>query len=93
MINDLQETHHQSFSVKLRLSCRWCDLLVGAPFYFQRQQEAGGAVYVYMNEGGRFEQQPSLLLTGPLASGLGMALVAAGDLDQDGFQGEDAIGG
>ncbi|XP_068458034.1 integrin alpha-3-like isoform X2 [Clinocottus analis] len=64
----------------------WNDLLVGAPFYFQRQPEAGGAVYVYMNAGGRFDSRPSAVLTGPIGSAFGMAVAAAGDLDQDGFQ-------
>ncbi|XP_042361243.1 integrin alpha-3-like isoform X2 [Plectropomus leopardus] len=64
----------------------WSDLLVGAPFYFHRQQEAGGAVYVYMNVGGRFDSAPSVVLRGPAGSAFGMAVTAAGDLNQDGFQ-------
>uniref|UniRef100_A0A8D0CS87 Integrin alpha-2 domain-containing protein n=1 Tax=Sander lucioperca TaxID=283035 RepID=A0A8D0CS87_SANLU len=68
----------------------WNDLLVGAPFYFHRQQEAGGAVYVYMNAGGRFDSRASAVLRGPAGSAFGMAVTAAGDLNQDGFQGEDA---
>uniref|UniRef100_UPI0037E8BF5E integrin alpha-3-like isoform X2 n=1 Tax=Semicossyphus pulcher TaxID=241346 RepID=UPI0037E8BF5E len=64
----------------------WNDLLVGAPFYFDRQQEAGGAVYVYMNAGGRFDSGPSQVLRGPAGSAFGMAVCAAGDLNQDGFQ-------
>ncbi|KAK7938835.1 hypothetical protein WMY93_002161 [Mugilogobius chulae] len=64
----------------------WNDLLVGAPFFFQRQQEVGGAVYVYLNTGGRFDSRPTLVLKGPQSSAFGMALCAAGDLDQDGFQ-------
>ncbi|XP_029282527.1 integrin alpha-3-like isoform X2 [Cottoperca gobio] len=64
----------------------WGDLLVGAPFYFQRQQEVGGAVYVYMNAGGRFDSVPSVVLRGAAGSAFGMAVTAAGDLDQDGFQ-------
>ncbi|XP_027132037.1 integrin alpha-3 isoform X2 [Larimichthys crocea] len=64
----------------------WNDLLVGAPFYFHRQQEAGGAVYVYMNKGGLFDSQPSVVLRGPAGSAFGMSVTAAGDLNQDGFQ-------
>ncbi|XP_044037792.1 integrin alpha-3-like isoform X2 [Siniperca chuatsi] len=64
----------------------WNDLLVGAPFYFHRQQEAGGAVYVYMNAGGRFDSRPSVVLRGPAGSAFGMSVTAAGDLNQDGFQ-------
>ncbi|XP_069572345.1 integrin alpha-3-like isoform X2 [Brachyistius frenatus] len=64
----------------------WNDLLVGAPFFFHRQQEVGGAVYVYMNAGGRFDSRPSVVLLGPAGSAFGMAVTAAGDLNQDGFQ-------
>lgn len=64
----------------------WNDLLVGAPFYFSRQEEVGGAVYVYMNGGGRFQSEPSMVLTGQAGSAFGMAVAAAGDLNQDGFQ-------
>ncbi|XP_076739643.1 integrin alpha-3 [Maylandia zebra] len=69
----------------------WNDLLVGAPFYFHRQTEVGGAVYVYVNVGGRFNSEPSVVLKGPAGSAFGMAVAAAGDLNQDGFQ-DFAIG-
>ncbi|NWT76977.1 ITA3 protein, partial [Prunella himalayana] len=64
----------------------WQDLVVGAPYYFERKQEVGGAVFVYMNEAGGFQQLPSLLLTGPSYSGFGFALASIGDINQDGFQ-------
>nr|XP_057904364.1 integrin alpha-3-like [Doryrhamphus excisus] len=64
----------------------WRDLLVGAPFYFQRQHEEGGAVYLYKNAGGRFDSRPTVVLKGPAGSAFGMSLAAAGDLNQDGFQ-------
>ncbi|KAF6734965.1 Integrin alpha-3 [Oryzias melastigma] len=64
----------------------WNDLLVGAPFYFNRQKGEGGAVYIYMNTGGRFETTPTTVLTGPPGSAFGIAVAAAGDLNQDGFQ-------
>lgn len=72
----------------MTFSCRWDDLLVGAPFYFHRQEEVGGAVYVYMNAGGWFDSGPSVVLRGPAGSAFGMSVTAAGDLNQDGFQGE-----
>ncbi|NXP57967.1 ITA3 protein, partial [Chloropsis cyanopogon] len=65
---------------------RWQDLVVGAPYYFERKQEVGGAVLVYMNEAGGFQQLPSLVLTGPSQSGFGFALASLGDINQDGFQ-------
>ncbi|XP_032566959.1 integrin alpha-3 [Chiroxiphia lanceolata] len=64
----------------------WQDLVVGAPYYFERKQEVGGAVYVYMNEVGGFQLHPSLVLTGPSYSGFGFALASIGDVNQDGFQ-------
>ncbi|NWW16955.1 ITA3 protein, partial [Falcunculus frontatus] len=64
----------------------WQDLVVGAPYYFERKQEVGGAVFVYMNEAGGFQQLHSLVLTGPSYSGFGFALASIGDINQDGFQ-------
>ncbi|XP_031947548.1 LOW QUALITY PROTEIN: integrin alpha-3 [Corvus moneduloides] len=64
----------------------WQDLVVGAPYYFERKQEVGGAVFVYMNEAGGFQQLHSLILTGPSYSGFGFALASIGDVNQDGFQ-------
>lgn len=61
---------------------------MGAPYYFQRKQEVGGAVYVYMNEVGGFQPHPNLVLTGPSYSGFGFAVASIGDINQDGFQGE-----
>nr|XP_021136668.1 integrin alpha-3 [Columba livia] len=53
---------------------------------FERKQEVGGAVYVYMNEVGGFQPHPSLVLTGPSSSGFGFAVASIGDINQDGFQ-------
>ncbi|KFO62834.1 Integrin alpha-3, partial [Corvus brachyrhynchos] len=60
----------------------WQDLVVGAPYYFERKQEVGGAVFVYMNEAGGFQQLHSLILTGPSYSGFGFALASIGDVNQ-----------
>lgn len=67
--------------------CRWKELIIGAPFYFNRRQEEGGAVYVFMNENGSFKPKTDLMFTGPSDSGFGMAVSSIGDLNQDGFQG------
>uniref|UniRef100_A0A8C5A8M3 Integrin, alpha 3b n=1 Tax=Gadus morhua TaxID=8049 RepID=A0A8C5A8M3_GADMO len=64
----------------------WKDLIVGAPYYFDRSKDHGGAVYVYMNENGSFRKEPSMVLKGPVSSAFGFALAAIGDVDQDGFQ-------
>uniref|UniRef100_A0A8C0GAM3 Integrin subunit alpha 3 n=1 Tax=Chelonoidis abingdonii TaxID=106734 RepID=A0A8C0GAM3_CHEAB len=64
----------------------WQDLVIGAPYYFERKQEVGGAVYVYMNEAGSFQNRPSLVLKGPSNSAFGFAVASIGDVNQDGFQ-------
>ncbi|MGH0152529.1 UNVERIFIED_CONTAM: hypothetical protein FKN15_045692 [Acipenser sinensis] len=69
----------------------WKDLLVGAPFYFDRKEEEGGAVYVFMNEGGVFQNTPTLVLKGVSGSGFGFAIASVGDINQDGFE-DIAIG-
>ncbi|KAK1160323.1 integrin alpha-3-like isoform X1 [Acipenser oxyrinchus oxyrinchus] len=69
----------------------WKDLLVGAPFYFDRKKEEGGAVYVFMNEGGVFQNTSSLVLKGVSGSGFGFAVASVGDVNQDGFE-DIAIG-
>uniref|UniRef100_A0A671U4X8 Integrin, alpha 3b n=1 Tax=Sparus aurata TaxID=8175 RepID=A0A671U4X8_SPAAU len=64
----------------------WNDLIVGAPFYFDRMKDQGGAVYVFMNENGSFQKTATVVLKGPSASGFGLAVAAIGDINQDGFQ-------
>ncbi|XP_051573114.1 integrin alpha-3-like [Myxocyprinus asiaticus] len=64
----------------------WKDLIVGAPFYFDRKNEKGGAVYIYMNQNGSFRDKADVILTGLKDSAFGMAVVAIGDVNQDGFQ-------
>ncbi|XP_035168928.1 integrin alpha-3, partial [Oxyura jamaicensis] len=71
----------------------WQDLVVGAPYYFQRMEEEGGAVYVYMNEVGGFQPNASQMLTGPSYSAFGFAIASIGDINQDGFQGEIPLRG
>ncbi|KAL0197446.1 hypothetical protein M9458_005986, partial [Cirrhinus mrigala] len=64
----------------------WKDLIVGAPYYFDRKKDEGGAVYVYMNQNGSFRPNADVILTGRKDSAFGMAVVAIGDINQDGFQ-------
>ncbi|KAM3592384.1 uncharacterized protein V6R79_017677 [Siganus canaliculatus] len=64
----------------------WNDLIVGAPFYFDRVKDEGGAVYIFMNENGSFQKTPSMVLKGPAASAFGFAVAPIGDVNQDGFQ-------
>uniref|UniRef100_A0A8C6RID0 Integrin alpha-7 n=1 Tax=Nannospalax galili TaxID=1026970 RepID=A0A8C6RID0_NANGA len=63
----------------------WPDLIVGAPYFFERQEELGGAVYVYMNKGGQWADVSPLRLCGSPDSMFGISLAVLGDLNQDGF--------
>nr|CBN81252.1 Integrin alpha-3 [Dicentrarchus labrax] len=64
----------------------WNDLIVGAPFYFDRMNDKGGAVYIFMNENGSFQKTASVVLKGKTDSAFGFAVAAIGDINQDGFQ-------
>ncbi|XP_051026330.1 integrin alpha-7 isoform X3 [Acomys russatus] len=63
----------------------WQDLIVGAPYFFERQEELGGAVYVYMNQAGRWDDISPLRLFGSPDSMFGISVAVLGDLNQDGF--------
>lgn len=69
------------------------DLVVGAPHFFERKEEIGGAAYVYINPAGRWDSATPLRLNGTRGSMFGIALSTAGDLNQDGFEGEGLWGG
>ncbi|KAI3365602.1 hypothetical protein L3Q82_010686 [Scortum barcoo] len=64
----------------------WNDLIVGAPFYFDRMKDEGGAVYIFMNENGSFQKTAGMVLKGPTGSAFGFAVAPIGDVNQDGFQ-------
>lgn len=61
---------------------------MGAPFYFDRMKDKGGAVYIFMNENGSFRKDATKMLNGPSTSGFGFAVAAIGDVNLDGFQGK-----
>ncbi|XP_038642519.1 integrin alpha-7 isoform X2 [Scyliorhinus canicula] len=69
----------------------WMDLIVGAPYFFDRKEEIGGAVYVYINQAGRWNRVRSLRLNGTKDSLFGLAVANIGDINQDGF-GDIAVG-
>ncbi|XP_053564062.1 integrin alpha-7 isoform X2 [Bombina bombina] len=64
----------------------WTDLLVGAPNFFSRKDELGGAVYIYMNQAGTLDRTPSVRLNGREGSMFGIAICSLGDINQDGFK-------
>ncbi|XP_061464473.1 integrin alpha-6 isoform X2 [Rhineura floridana] len=63
----------------------WQDIVVGAPQYFDRDGEIGGAVYIYVNQQGKWEGVKPIRLTGPAESMFGIAVENIGDINQDGF--------
>uniref|UniRef100_A0A8C4SNG0 Integrin subunit alpha 7 n=1 Tax=Erpetoichthys calabaricus TaxID=27687 RepID=A0A8C4SNG0_ERPCA len=65
----------------------WTDLVVGAPNFFDRKEEIGGAVYVYMNPSGHWERATPIRLNGTYDSMFGLSVSNVGDLNQDGFTG------
>uniref|UniRef100_A0A8C5SPH7 Integrin alpha-7 n=1 Tax=Laticauda laticaudata TaxID=8630 RepID=A0A8C5SPH7_LATLA len=66
----------------------WMDLVVGAPNFFDRKERIGGAVYIYINQAGHWENILPIRLNGTSDSLFGITVGAIGDLNQDGFQGE-----
>ncbi|XP_015261390.1 PREDICTED: integrin alpha-7 isoform X2 [Gekko japonicus] len=64
----------------------WMDLVVGAPNLFDRKEGIGGAVYVYINQAGDWENVRPIRLNGSYDSMFGITVGAVGDLNQDSFQ-------
>uniref|UniRef100_A0A8C2ET04 Integrin subunit alpha 7 n=1 Tax=Cyprinus carpio TaxID=7962 RepID=A0A8C2ET04_CYPCA len=64
----------------------WTDLVVGAPNFFDRKAEIGGAVYVYLNPASHWEKARPIRLNGTYDSMFGMTVSSAGDLDWDGYE-------
>ncbi|XP_071350228.1 integrin alpha-7 isoform X2 [Trachinotus anak] len=70
----------------------WTDVIVGAPNFFDRKAEIGGAVYVYLNPFGHWDDQARpIRLNGTYDSMFGMTVSSIGDVDQDGY-GDIAVG-
>lgn len=69
-------------------SLRWQDIVVGAPQYFDRSGDIGGAVYIYINQRGKWEGIKPIRLNGTADSMFGLAVENVGDINQDGYPGE-----
>lgn len=70
---------------------RWQDIVVGAPQYFEKDGEIGGAVYVYINKAGNWKKVKPTRIDGPRDSMFGLAVENLGDINQDGYHGEAAV--
>uniref|UniRef100_A0A669EW55 Integrin alpha-6 n=1 Tax=Oreochromis niloticus TaxID=8128 RepID=A0A669EW55_ORENI len=70
----------------------WDDLAVGAPQFFVKDGEVGGAVYIYINNKGRnWENIVPVQLLGHKDSMFGLAVENIGDINQDHY-GDIAVG-
>uniref|UniRef100_A0A8C3BUZ3 Integrin subunit alpha 6 n=1 Tax=Cairina moschata TaxID=8855 RepID=A0A8C3BUZ3_CAIMO len=63
----------------------WQDIVVGAPQYFDRSGDIGGAVYIYVNQQGKWEGVKPVRLNGTADSMFGLAVENVGDINQDGY--------
>ncbi|XP_008276936.1 integrin alpha-6 isoform X1 [Stegastes partitus] len=64
----------------------WQDIVVGAPQFYMKDRDVGGAVYVYVNKGGRWERVTPVRLNGTKHSMFGLAVENAGDINQDSYE-------
>ncbi|XP_028283478.1 integrin alpha-6-like isoform X2 [Parambassis ranga] len=64
----------------------WQDIVVGAPQYFEKDGEIGGAVYVYINNAGNWDKVTPTRINGRQDSMFGMSVENMGDINQDGYQ-------
>ncbi|XP_076839289.1 integrin alpha-6b isoform X2 [Brachyhypopomus gauderio] len=63
----------------------WQDLVVGAPQFFMKDSDIGGAVYVYINENGDWNKARRTRIDGAKNSMFGLAVENLGDINLDGF--------
>ncbi|XP_076601774.1 integrin alpha-6-like isoform X1 [Chaetodon auriga] len=63
----------------------WQDIVVGAPQYFEKEGEIGGAVYVFINKAGKWNKVTPTRIDGSQDSMFGLAVENLGDINQDGF--------
>ena len=66
---------------------------MGAPQYFDRKNEIGGAVYVYMNLQGSYDERSYVRLDGAKDSMFGLAVANIKDINLDKFEGESKTHG
>lgn len=64
--------------------------MVGAPQYFEKDGDIGGAIYVYVNKAGKWNKVTPARIDGPRDSMFGLAVENLGDINQDGYDGKDA---
>ncbi|XP_028329036.1 integrin alpha-6-like [Gouania willdenowi] len=63
----------------------WEDIVVGAPQYFEKDGEIGGAVYVFVNKAGKWNKVTPIRIAGPQDSMFGLSVENLGDINLDGY--------
>lgn len=66
--------------------------MVGAPQFFQKDGEVGGAVYVYINKAGKWSSVVPTRLNGTKDSMFGLAVENIGDINLDSYEGGSVSG-
>lgn len=61
--------------------------MVGAPQFYMKDGDVGGAVYVYVNQEGRWDGVMPVRLDGTKDSMFGLAVENIGDVNQDSYEG------
>ncbi|KAJ8403330.1 hypothetical protein AAFF_G00351020 [Aldrovandia affinis] len=64
----------------------WQDIVVGAPQFFLKDGEVGGAVFVYINQEGKWDEVTPIPLYGPKDSMFGLSVENIGDINQDSYE-------
>ncbi|XP_028291251.1 integrin alpha-6 isoform X2 [Gouania willdenowi] len=64
----------------------WKDIIVGAPQFYMKDGDIGGAVYVYINKAGRWDKVTPVRLNGTKDSMFGLAVQNIGDINQDSYE-------
>nr|XP_046259385.1 integrin alpha-6 isoform X2 [Scatophagus argus] len=64
----------------------WQDIVVGAPQFYMKDRDIGGAVYVYINQAGRWDKVTPVRLNGTKDSMFGLAVENIGDINQDSYE-------
>ncbi|XP_056110348.1 integrin alpha-6b isoform X1 [Rhinichthys klamathensis goyatoka] len=63
----------------------WQDIVVGAPQYFIKDGDIGGAIYVYLNKEGAWDKITPKRIEGAANSMFGLAVESMGDVNLDGY--------
>uniref|UniRef100_A0A8C6UDH7 Integrin, alpha 6a n=1 Tax=Neogobius melanostomus TaxID=47308 RepID=A0A8C6UDH7_9GOBI len=64
----------------------WQDIVVGAPQFYLKDADVGGAVFVYINKAGHWDDVTPVRLNGTKDSMFGLSVKNIGDINQDHYE-------